>query len=157
MRKYDAVTKVQLRDRDYLTAYLQNSARSGPSALYGALREAVRAQEGGFVWLSKHTGLGRASLYKALSETGNPAYTTICRVLDALGVDWAVVMHREYGSEENMIADNDKVMDRGGIDVEYKIQLQAPKARILPGSAKGMTYYMAEDFNGPVEDFNDYC
>jgi probable addiction module antidote protein len=35
--------------------------------------------------VAKRCGLGRESLYKALSDSGNPAFTTIVGVASALG------------------------------------------------------------------------
>lgn len=156
MRELDKGLKDRLRDKAYLAAYLQLALQTGHAGLYLALREAVQAQQGGFAWLSKRTGLGRASLYKALSETGNPSYSTICLVMDALGVDRAVVTPSVYAWEPNMNSNINNVMDRGGAGTAYKTQSVEPKTRIQQGSAKGLTYYMAEDFNAPLEDFNEY-
>lgn len=36
--------------------------------------------------LAKDTGLGRESLYKALSGEGNPSFGTILKVMGALGI-----------------------------------------------------------------------
>jgi probable addiction module antidote protein len=36
--------------------------------------------------LAKDTGLGRESLYKALSGEGNPSFATILKVMSALGI-----------------------------------------------------------------------
>ena len=36
--------------------------------------------------IAKKTGLGRESLYKALSKGGNPKIQTVVKVLDALGL-----------------------------------------------------------------------
>jgi probable addiction module antidote protein len=36
--------------------------------------------------LSRDTGLGRESLYKALSGEGNPSFATILKVTSALGI-----------------------------------------------------------------------
>jgi probable addiction module antidote protein len=36
--------------------------------------------------ISKETGLGRESLYKALSGDGNPSFDTILKVTKALGL-----------------------------------------------------------------------
>ena len=35
--------------------------------------------------IAKETGLGRESLYKALSAEGNPEFATILKVMQALG------------------------------------------------------------------------
>jgi probable addiction module antidote protein len=36
--------------------------------------------------IAKETGLGRESLYKALSSEGNPEFSTILKVVEALGM-----------------------------------------------------------------------
>jgi probable addiction module antidote protein len=36
--------------------------------------------------LARETGLGRESLYKALSPNGNPEFSTILKVVQALGL-----------------------------------------------------------------------
>ena len=39
--------------------------------------------------IAKETGLSRESLYKALGETGNPAFGTVMRIVRALGLTLA--------------------------------------------------------------------
>jgi probable addiction module antidote protein len=36
--------------------------------------------------IAKQTGLGRESLYKALSPEGNPEFSTVLKVVQALGL-----------------------------------------------------------------------
>ncbi|MBO6277314.1 MAG: putative addiction module antidote protein, partial [Pseudomonas sp.] len=36
--------------------------------------------------IARNSGLGRESLYKALGSTGNPEFTTIIKVMKALGL-----------------------------------------------------------------------
>lgn len=47
---------------------------------------AVIARARGMTQLAKDTGLGRESLYKALSGEGNPSFATILKVVNALGL-----------------------------------------------------------------------
>ena len=49
-----------------------------------ALGDIARAK--GMAQLAKQTGLGRESLYKALSGQGNPSFATILKVTHALGL-----------------------------------------------------------------------
>jgi DNA-binding phage protein len=49
-----------------------------------ALGTIARAK--GMSQLSRDTGLGRESLYKALSGEGNPSFATILKVTSALGI-----------------------------------------------------------------------
>jgi probable addiction module antidote protein len=44
------------------------------------------ARSRGMSQLAKDTGLGRESLYKALSGEGNPSFSTILKVTRALGL-----------------------------------------------------------------------
>lgn len=48
-----------------------------------ALNIAARAK--GMTEIAKQAGVTRASLYKSLSENGNPRFETISKVVDALG------------------------------------------------------------------------
>lgn len=49
-----------------------------------ALNNIARAQ--GMTQVARDAGLGRESLYKALSTTGNPEFATIMKVMKALGL-----------------------------------------------------------------------
>lgn len=44
------------------------------------------AKARGMAGVAKHAGLGRESLYKALSPGAKPRYETVRKLLDALGV-----------------------------------------------------------------------
>jgi len=46
----------------------------------------VIARAKGMAQLAKDTGLGRESLYKALSSEGNPSFATILKAIKALGL-----------------------------------------------------------------------
>ena len=69
----------------YLDAVL---AESDPALLTHALGVVARAR--GMTELARETGLGRASLYKALSAEGHPEFATVMKVMDALGVRMSV-------------------------------------------------------------------
>ena len=47
--------------------------------------------------LAKDTGLGRESLYKALSGQGNPSFATILKVMNALGLRLAALPMARQG------------------------------------------------------------
>lgn len=66
---------------EYLNAALEDS---DPRVLLLALRNVAIAR-GGMAKLAESTGLNRESLYKALSENGNPHYGTIAIILHGLG------------------------------------------------------------------------
>lgn len=66
---------------EYLSAALEDS---NPEMFLTAIKTAARAR--GMAQLAKDSGLGRESLYKALSEGARPRYDTILKVTRALGV-----------------------------------------------------------------------
>ncbi|MDD2893925.1 MAG: putative addiction module antidote protein [Halothiobacillaceae bacterium] len=67
----------------YLEACLEE-AGDDPAFIAHALGVVARAR--GMSQLAKDTGLGRESLYKALSGEGNPSFATIIKVMKALGL-----------------------------------------------------------------------
>jgi len=65
----------------YITAALEGP---NPDVFLSAVRDVARAR--GMAQLAKDTGLGRESLYKALSPGAKPRYDTMLKLLHALGV-----------------------------------------------------------------------
>jgi len=59
---------------------------AGDDAAFIAHALGVIARARGMTQLAKDTGLGRESLYKALSGEGNPSFATILKVIKALGL-----------------------------------------------------------------------
>jgi probable addiction module antidote protein len=74
-----------LRTEAEMTEYLAAALEDGDASLVAAvLGDIARAK--GMARVSQATGLGRESLYKALSPDGNPQFDTVLRVLAALGL-----------------------------------------------------------------------
>lgn len=71
----------ELTIAEYLTAALEDP---NPDVFLTAVRDVARAR--GMTQLAKDSGLGRESLYKALSPGAKPRYDTVLRLLSALGV-----------------------------------------------------------------------
>jgi len=68
-----------------MAAYLEAALEENdPSLIAAALGDIARAK--GMSRIAKQTGLGRESLYKALSPEGNPEFSTILKVVNALGI-----------------------------------------------------------------------
>lgn len=67
----------------YLDACIEEDPGDG-SLIRSALGDIARAR--GMTQLAHDTGLTREGLYKALSAEGNPAFSTIFKVVRALGV-----------------------------------------------------------------------
>lgn len=85
LRQWDSAEHLKT-DEDialYLDACLEE-AGDDPAFIAKALGNIARAR--GMSQLAMDTGLGRESLYKALSGEGNPSFATILKVIHALGV-----------------------------------------------------------------------
>ena len=67
----------------YLEACLEEA---GGDAAFVAKALGTIARAKGMTQLARDTGLGRESLYKALSGEGNPSFATILKVTHALGI-----------------------------------------------------------------------
>jgi probable addiction module antidote protein len=66
--------------RLYLEAAIEEN---DPGLISAVLGDIARAK--GMAQIAEKTGLGRTSLYKALSPDGHPEFSTILKVIDALG------------------------------------------------------------------------
>lgn len=67
-----------------MVVYLEAALEDGDPALISAvLGDIARAK--GMAQIAEKAGLGRTSLYKALSPEGHPEFATILKVMDALG------------------------------------------------------------------------
>ena len=78
-----------LDSEEAIAMYLEEVMETDPDMLASALGDVARAR--GMSDLARQTGLARESLYQALSETGNPTYSTLRKVLDAFGVQFRIV------------------------------------------------------------------
>ena len=77
----------QLRTPEEMAAYLDAWLEDAPDDAAGiarALGDIARAK--GMSQVARDAGLSRESLYKALSENGNPSFATVLKVAKALGV-----------------------------------------------------------------------
>ena len=74
-----------LNTEEDMAAYLEAALEEGDSNLIAAaLGDIARAK--GMSQVARESGLGRESLYKALSPAGNPEFATILKVVAALGL-----------------------------------------------------------------------
>ena len=77
----------QLRTPEEMAAYLDAWLAEAPEDFAGiarALGDIARAK--GMSQVARDAGISRESLYKALSENGNPSFATVLKVARALGV-----------------------------------------------------------------------
>ena len=74
-----------LENEEDMVAYLEAALQEGdPALVAAALGDIARAK--GITQIARDTGLGRESLYKALSPEGNPELGTVLKVIRALGL-----------------------------------------------------------------------
>lgn len=79
-----------LDDPETIAAFLTDALETGnPAYINRALGDIARAK--GMTEIAKETGVKREALYRALSETGNPQFTTIMQVVKAMGLRLSVV------------------------------------------------------------------
>ena len=81
--RWDAAA--HLESEEAIAAYLEAALDDGdPAVVTAALGDIARAK--GMTRVARRAGLGRESLYKALSPNGNPEFGTVLRVVTALGL-----------------------------------------------------------------------
>ena len=74
-----------LETKEDIALYLEAAFEdSDPALIAAALGDAARAK--GMTKVAAEAGLGRESLYKALSPEGNPEFATVLKVMCALGL-----------------------------------------------------------------------
>ena len=95
-RRWDAAE--HLETPEDIAAYLDAALDDGdPQLVTAALGDVARAR--GMTQLARDAGLSRESLYRALSEGGNPEFGTVVRVLRALGLRLGAHPAEERGRE----------------------------------------------------------
>lgn len=88
LREFDPVRYLETDEQ--IRIYLADAMESGNIEEIGdALGVVARAK--GMSDLARKTGMSRQALYKALSGDGNPEFTTIAKVADALGYKLSLV------------------------------------------------------------------
>src|SRR5580704_4383944 len=79
-----------LKDPEFASAYLAQALETGDQAVFLiAIRDLVAA-EGGASVVARQAHIRRESLYKALSNRGNPRLTTLQGILKSVGLRIAV-------------------------------------------------------------------
>lgn len=82
-RPWDAAD--YLETEEDVVLYLEAAFEDGdPGLIAAALGDVARAK--GMTKVAAKAGLGRESLYKALSPDGNPEFSTVLKVMRALGL-----------------------------------------------------------------------
>jgi probable addiction module antidote protein len=76
-----------LRDPEIAAEYLSEALEDGnATVILMALRNIAEAQEDGISGLAQRSHLGRESMYKMLSTSGNPKLSSFTKVVHGLGL-----------------------------------------------------------------------
>lgn len=98
MNKYYKIGKVKvsnfeitdfIKSKKDMNSYLDYLAEEDdPALLLSVINELSRKK--GMSKIAKETGLARESLYKSLSENGNPSFYSIYKILRSLGLSLSI-------------------------------------------------------------------
>src|SRR5437588_12316783 len=75
----------RLQDPNAAAGYLTAALKEGEETFLLALKDVAEAK-GGIAPLAKKSHLNREGLYEMLSEKGNPRFSSLSTILDALGL-----------------------------------------------------------------------
>jgi probable addiction module antidote protein len=101
MRLKDIVEtfKKDLQDPEFVQVYLQDALNDGLPSFLIALSDVAKANQG-MARLAEESSITRESLYRTLSENGNPQFSTIEKVLHSLGMQFSITPIQQNLSKE---------------------------------------------------------
>ena len=80
----------RLSDAEFAVGYLTDVlTHETPEAFLIALKDVIDAREENISALAEQAGITRQALYQALSEDGNPRFSTITQVLKSLNLQFS--------------------------------------------------------------------
>lgn len=132
-------TAETLKTKEEIAAYLDAALEDGdPELLKLALGNVARAK--GMTDIAKAAGLGRQSLYKALSPDGNPEFATVVSVLKALGLRLSVtreqVSRGKLGERLIEAARKGRTIARGEADSVLRVAAAKSRRVVKRGGGK---------------------
>jgi probable addiction module antidote protein len=86
VRKHDEWLAEKLKDAAFAAEYLTAAAEDDDAATYLAALRNVAEASGGMAHIAEQTGLSRETLYRTLSNRGNPTIKTLTAILRASGL-----------------------------------------------------------------------
>ena len=93
-RAYDETLKETLSDPEEAAAYLNAALEEGDPAVFLLALKDVANVHGGIGKIARSANLNRESLYRMLSENGNPTVTSLNALLHTLGLRLAIVSRK---------------------------------------------------------------
>jgi probable addiction module antidote protein len=98
-KSYQEDLSESLKDPKEAAAYLNAALDDGePEVFLLALRDVAEARLGGMTKVAQKTKLNRESLYRMLSDKGNPELNSLSTLLDALGLKIVVEQKQKKAS-----------------------------------------------------------
>lgn len=85
----------RLKDTEYAEAYLNAALEDNDKCVFLLALRNVADAHGGMTELSRLTKISREHIYRMLSEKGNPEFTTIKNLLNAIGLKFAIEAKKE--------------------------------------------------------------
>lgn len=86
----------KLQNEKFATAYLNEALKEeDPHMFLLALKNVIAAQEENISSIAKETNLTRTSIYRILSNKGNPKLTNIISLLSSVGLQFSVQPNKQ--------------------------------------------------------------
>src|SRR5438552_625043 len=90
-RDFQEILLEQLQDSEFAVAYLKAALADEDERIFLiAIRNVWEARGGSMANLAEETHLNKQNLYRMLSKDGNPRYTSLKSILDAIGFEMDV-------------------------------------------------------------------
>jgi probable addiction module antidote protein len=90
---YREVLLAQLADPSEARHYLNATLEDNPEGFLKALRTVAQARR--MAQVAQGAGVTRESLYRSLSDDGNPTFDTLTSVLNVLGLKMTIAVQRK--------------------------------------------------------------
>jgi|SRR5436309_13021681 len=75
----------------YLQAAMEETSKANDPGIFQVAMKDVVEAHGSITAFARKTGLNRQHLYRIMSPTGNPSFSSLWRMLRALGVSFIVI------------------------------------------------------------------
>lgn len=150
VKSYHSWLIERLSDSKEAERYLRVAAEDSPEMFLKALRNVAEANK--ISKVAENAGVNRESLYRTLSEEGNPRLSTLESVLDAVGMTLTVALKKPT---QAFIATSSTNLATTFAFGATSVQGQPPTI----GTAAATTHYQATNLAGALDenDENEYA
>lgn len=148
-------------NQEFAAEYLSAAYADSAEAFLVALRDMAEARQG-MTQLAEEAQVNRENLYRSLSEQGNPRYSTLRSVLQALGIkkidfEMEETAAPKSGSSGNDVRKADNITNTAIAEVKTILNSDAPPAATIylfvgPGLSTNQQIPICED-----REITDLC